>query len=217
MIERAVCLFMVGCSFDPSGVSPLKDDDATTMSDAGPGTDAAPPDAPVCVAVAETCNKLDDDCDGEVDNGFESMTGPDCATETMFLGTISGDTSSPALMISGRGEAYVRVRVTEDSSSNRSLTGRASLYLNVAELQTETDVRLHSGCDCGNGPVSDDGFLFADPASPEVVPIAKNDSSSDDDYDVILNVRILADLRFCEDWVLVVEGDTGDDAVTYCD
>jgi hypothetical protein len=69
----------------------------------------------------ETCNGLDDDCNGGADDPFFADTNPACST---FYNTptrfISGDTPGLSRTVTGTTETWFRVRFTEDSERGRT-------------------------------------------------------------------------------------------------
>ncbi len=74
---EAFCLRDCGDDGGPPTPVDAGFDAATGSGDAGPGTDAGPPDAAPdgCIPGSrEFCNGLDDNCDGVVDEGIDTMT-----------------------------------------------------------------------------------------------------------------------------------------------
>ena len=67
-----VCV-AAACSLEPNAVVPPGDADGMDAGSDAPDT-GAPPD--VCVPRAESCNEVDDDCDGTTDEGFDTSRDP---------------------------------------------------------------------------------------------------------------------------------------------
>ena len=90
-------LLLTGCFRDGYCISGCEDGDITADADAGTGdggVDTGPPmgDSAICVPrepAEEICNDEDDDCNGNVDEGFDTMTDVrncgECGNECLFV------------------------------------------------------------------------------------------------------------------------------------
>ncbi|MBI5511552.1 MAG: hypothetical protein HY903_22580, partial [Deltaproteobacteria bacterium] len=113
--ERVFC--SQPCSVDcPAGYACR----AVQTADVDPTLLCWPYDAPACVAVAETCNGTDDDCDGEVDEDFRDADGRyaadphcgacnnDCAAEFPHgVGTCDATAANPHCVVQSCDDGYL--------------------------------------------------------------------------------------------------------------
>ena len=151
----------------------------------------------------EACNgdAVDEDCEGGVDEGFNLNDNPACGTP-FFVGTISGDNSSPVLTDSWFDEEWDRVRLTEDDDGIVYLSGHFVLY-----SPPGVDFDLYLYCNGCPGSVIQSSTVHSLAGHYDIVDIRNDDDwGSDDDIDAIVEIRNYNSNR-CAYWTLTVTGD----------
>jgi len=152
---------------------------------------------------AETCNGLDDDCDGVVDEGFTLNDDPVCSGGQFNLGSVSGDTGADVLTDSWYNEEWERFTITEDNSAIAYLSATVQLY-----SPPGVDFDLYVYCEsCGGGLAgsSNNGGLSG---HTDTVTVRRDDSwGVADDFTVIVEVRHFSS-TMCAYWDLTITGNT---------
>lgn len=157
-------------------------------------------DEPPGAGTIEMCNGFDDNCDGTIDNA-NLNDNPVCSgPETIFLGSVRGDTSSDLLFDSWYDEEWIRVRVLEDSSASIYLSATVSL---VSAAGTDFDLYVY--CESCGGTLAGSSISTG---ATDTVRVRRNDSFiSSDSFDILIEVRH-ASSSVCGDWELTVSGNT---------
>jgi hypothetical protein len=151
----------------------------------------------------ESCNGLDDDCDGTIDDGFNRDDNPVCSTP-IFLGSVSGDTSPVQTVTdSWYNEEWDRVTITEDDSS---IFGE---YLAATVTLTSppgVDYDLYVYCDACGGGLAGSSINGGLSGHTDSVTVRRNDTlGSDDTFDIIIEVRHFSS-NICAYWDIQVDG-----------
>lgn len=148
----------------------------------------------------ESCNGMDDNCDGIIDNA-NLNDNPVCSfADNLYLGSVSGDTGSDTLSDSWYDEEFVEFTVVEDSTSSVYLSATITLV-----SAPGTDFDLYVRCDgCSQSVVG--SSISTSPT--DVVRVRRNDSfASSDTFDVVVEIRH-ASSTACGDWELTIQGNT---------
>jgi len=148
----------------------------------------------------EMCNGFDDNCDGIIDNANLNdnplCTGP----ETIFLGSVRGDTHSDVLFDSWYDEEWIRVRIIENSSSNVYLSATVNLV-----SAPGTDFDLYVYCYSCGGTLAGSSISTG---ALDTVRVRREDRfAASDTFDILIEVRH-ASSSACGDWELTVFGNT---------
>ena len=162
------------------------------------------------------CNSGYCDLNNVASDGCELNLEPSlsCSTNYTSLGSVSGDTSSPAQSYTARGERWFRVLVTENNSSIIAEDLKVRFHLAVP---AGTDYDLYVYCaNCGatnyNSSVNGAG---ADETLEWYINDGTFSSDDDDRYFYIRVEHWSADV--CSSWTLTVTGDHGGDKGRECD
>lgn len=151
----------------------------------------------------------DEDCDGEIDEGFILDDNPACLAATN-LGQLSGDTGSTVLAAGSYNEKWYLFRVTEDDlAASAPLKIRISLAVPVG-----VDFDLYATCfNCTSGQIaaSTNGGLSG---HTEEIYLGRNDAAGDTSFFVLVEVRYFTSNR-CAFWNLTVTRTT-DTVLTLC-
>ena len=159
----------------------------------------------------ETCNGVDDDCDGSVDEDFNRNDNPECSAGAHFLGTVNGDTGSDTLSDSHWNEEWDRFTITEDDNSVQYLSARI-----VLTSPPGTDFDLYVYCANCAGSLAGSSTVEGLTGHDDVVVVRAEDGwGSDDTFDVIVEVRHY-NSTLCANWSLNVTGNVTATAAT-CD
>lgn len=148
----------------------------------------------------ELCSGQDDDCDGQVDEGFLRDTNPLC-TSAPLLGTISGDIGPGVLSASGGQEAWYKVSITENSFTTSSYLS-ATIDL---DSPANVDYDLFVYCESCSGGLASSA---TNPAGlRDTVGIRRNDGPNNESFEILIEVRF-SSATMCADWDLTVTADT---------
>lgn len=157
----------------------------------------------------ETCNGVDDDCDGSVDEDFNRNDNPECSAGAHFLGTVNGDTGSDTLSDSHWNEEWDRFTITEDDNSVQYLSARI-----VLTSPPGTDFDLYVYCANCAGSLAGSSKVGGLTGHDDVVVVRAEDGwGSDDTFDVIVEVRHY-NSTLCANWSLNVTGNVTATAAT---
>ncbi len=152
--------------------------------------------------LTEECyfNGFDEDCDGLSDEGFVLDGNPACATTLdTSLPSISGDTGTTEARFEkhGIGEAWFRVRITEDSTGISDLTAWFALY-----SPPGLDFDLYAYCYGCGGRLADFSTLPGQGGHQDVVMILQKEFLGlPDDFDVVIEIRFVS-ATVCAPWTL---------------
>jgi hypothetical protein len=147
----------------------------------------------------ELCNGVDDDCDGVADEGVVRNDNPQCASDTVFLGSVSGDTGADTLTDTSADEEWIRFTLTENSNLAEYLSATITL-----EVAPETDFDLYVRCNnCAGNTISSTN----PPGMIDTVSVRTNDDAPSDTMDVVVEVRHWMS-NVCGAWTLTVTGNT---------
>jgi hypothetical protein len=160
--------------------------------------------------LAETCNSVDDDCDGLRDDGpFGVRDGnPPCAGALVANAPLAGDTGAQSTVRWGYGEQWFSQTFTETHGAARDLTGTIALY---SPFGCDFDLYVH--CDaCGASLVGSSAVRYGTDA---VYVRASDDETADDTFTVMIEVRYVTCApgmnpgeEVCGDWTLNIYGNT---------
>ncbi|MEQ9319627.1 MAG: MopE-related protein [Polyangiaceae bacterium] len=155
-------------------------------------------------STTEECNNFDDDCDGQVDEGFVRNDNPLCSSGVFPIGSVSGDTAtSTVLTDSWYNEEWDVVTITEDSNSSSYLS--ATVVLNVP---AGVDYDLYVYCNNCTGNLAGSSTITGTTGHTEVVDLRSNDDFAvDDSFQAIIEVRHKSSMM-CAFWDLQVVGFT---------
>ncbi len=139
------------------------------------------------------------DCDGNAGNGCETLLNDNPACDPAFLGFLSGDTGAGQLQVGGAGEAWYRVRLTEDNNDAVYLSATVQL---LSAPGTDYDLFLRCAA-CGTSIVAS-----STTTAPYdlVYPRWEDDWGESDTLDLIIEVRWYSGA--CGDYTLTVFGNT---------
>lgn len=150
-------------------------------------------------STVETCNGVDDNCDGTKDEGFVRDSNPSCAANTVFLGTIDGDTSDIDLSATAYNERWYRFRLFEGNDWDVYLSSTITLTSAAG-----TDFDLYVYCESCTGNLAGSSRS----TGVDTVNVRRNDSwGNDDSFDVYVEVRHFSS-SVCGYWTLTIQGDT---------
>ncbi len=166
------------------------------------------------------CNPLCDrgwqSCDGNLNNGCETLrwTGSSCPSG--YVGTLSGDTGGDVIVRSGFGEAQYKVQIAENNDGIVYLSAEFALV-----NPTGVDVDLCVTCyGCGNSPAQ---CSRLGKGKTDIVFYQRDDHwfpfGIDDTRDVIVEVRFGdVDRTACGNWTLYMYGNINTDGqqFLYC-
>lgn len=160
--------------------------------------------APMCSdltsSTAEQCNELDDDCDGVIDDGSLQDTNPPCAN-AIQLADLEGDSGTPARQVTGRTEAWYRLKVFEASDLFKDLTATVRLTPGP-----NTNFDLHAYCgSCGDTLIASSTQAGATIESIELRH--QENGFVEDHMTILLEIRYVSGQR-CTPWTLEVNGNT---------
>ena len=159
--------------------------------------------APACGDVTDTsvesCNAIDDDCDGMTDDGFHN-TDPVCEGAPL-LGTVVGNAAPGGLLTATAGsEAFYRVRITDSSGGTNRLHATITLLSGAG-----ADYDLHVRCLTCAGALASSSTVRGPASHTDTVGIRRDTGGSDDSFDVRIEVRHQSGAS-CAPWTLVVTG-----------
>jgi hypothetical protein len=159
---------------------------------------------------APTCNANTQDCDGNPNNGCENLnTNPNCPGDVDVLQAISGDTGGTEREVSGFGEANFSISITEDAGGNNDPNALVQL---VSAAGSNYDLTVI--CASCNGATSE---TSESTGALDQIQVATNDGGSDDDFTVIIQVRLVSTtVSACSEWTLSVTGNTDDPVDLAC-
>ena len=152
-----------------------------------------------------TCTPGFASCDNNLANGCETglNTNPSCLNASS-LGDVAGDKSG-FVTTTGRGEAWIRVRVREELNSVRDLRARVTLT-----VPADTNYDLYVYCQaCGGTSIGS-----STSTGEETVDVGNDDDGGifavDDTFNLFIEIRFTsAGQTGCGNWILRVSGDTG--------
>jgi hypothetical protein len=108
------------------------------------------------------------------------------------LGSVRGDVGADTLTLSGIGERWLRVRVTEASTTPTvDLSARVQL-----QVPAGVDYNLFVHCSCATGALTD---------ADRTVEIGRDDATGDQSYDIYIEVRFASGTSRAN-WTLTVVG-----------
>ncbi len=157
----------------------------------------------------ETCNGLDDDCDGQVDEGFTRDDNPVCSNGQFNLGSVSGDTGSDVLSDSWYNEEFRRFTITEDNNQIVYLSATIQL-----DSPPGTDFDLYVYCLSCGGTLAGSSTNGGLSGHSDTVTVRRDDTwGVADDFKVIVEVRHV-DSTVCAYWNLTITGNAVTDTIT---
>ena len=152
-------------------------------------------DGTTCAACACAAGRCD--MDGLCSNGCEVNVNNNPGCSPVFLGSVSGDTGNDVLSRSGIGEAFYRVRVTENNNSALYLSAHIDLLSGPNSNYNLLVYCVSCGAFIGqssNGTGAHDVFDVRN----------DDDFGFADDFDIIIEVRWAS--GGCDGWQLTVTG-----------
>jgi hypothetical protein len=185
-----------GDETQPTVYCELPDGFEPNTLDCDDGDDAIHPGA------AELCNAVDDDCDDELDEGFDRDGDPSCAAQQIYLGSIAGDLGAGELSHLHYGERWLRFRLTEMFDGVAPLGALVRLF---SPTGVDFDLYLYCAACPGAGPVSSSTVHGLGGHFDMVYPRWGDDFGFDDGYDVIVEIRHV-DSNVCAHWTFEVFG-----------
>jgi hypothetical protein len=151
----------------------------------------------------EVCNAFDDDCDGQVDEGFVLDGNPACA-DARRLGSVRGDIASDLLLPFDWQEAWLHAEVTDDPAADRGLVG-VRIGLNTSVTRSMV---LEVYCPTCGGEVK--RTLSVGTGQNGALVIAKEDVAGvDDSFAVLLRVSESGGSTGCGFWSVSIQGNQG--------
>jgi len=143
----------------------------------------------------------DENCDGQVDEGFPRNTNPLCLSTVVGLGEVSGDTGNEPLTFSGHDERWLSFTISEDSDFDVYLSAMVSLQSPVG-----ADFDLYLYCASCGGFLGDSSIVSGEMGhTDQVQPRWGDDWGEEDTYDVVIEVRHVSSSR-CASWNLTILG-----------
>ncbi len=153
----------------------------------------------------EACDGLgaDEDCDGQVDEGFVRNDNPLCSAGQFFLATLSGDTGAETASDAWYNEEWLRFTLSEDSLS--------SVYVSATITLTSppgTDYDLYVYCDACGGTMAGASTVGGLNGHSDTVSVRADDEFGvDDTFDVVVEIRHY-DSSLCAYWDLDISANT---------
>jgi hypothetical protein len=136
-------------------------------------------------------------------------TNPACSSNT-FMGTVSGDTTSPMLSASQIGERWYRVHITEDDGTPFSLEYVSARISLTSPPGVDYDLAVY--CETCGGSLA--GGSTQGAGLTDVVTVRRDDNVlSDQSFDVLIEVRYWSGQSGAS-WNLTVTGDAAANAET---
>jgi len=161
-------------------------------------------------AVEEVCSGdgEDEDCDGEVDEGFDADVFSTCSLTPEDLGPLSGDVTIQSPEITGHQEAYYKLQLTEDDEVT-------SIYLGLrigllSPPGADFDLQVYCGS-CATAAAK--SSLLTTPYDEVEVRI--------DDTDVLDTTELVVHVKYyettiCSDWTLYFRSNIATDVTPIC-
>ena len=143
-----------------------------------------------------TCDSLDNDCDGQVDE-IPLDTNPECAAHTV-LGSVPGDAGGATLSATELDERFYRVTISETSGGTVDLTARVQLTSPAG-----ADFDLFVFCVSCGGTLA--GSSTNGPGMVDTVDVGRDDIVGDQTFDLLIEVR-LSTGGPCGLWQLEITG-----------
>jgi len=150
-----------------------------------------------------SCNAGYVNADGIDANGCEVSlnSNPACST-AQYQGSVSGDTPSTALSITGNGEQWFSVRIREDNSSILTYPYLSALISLTSASGTDYDLFVY--CNTCSGNLAGSSQLGN--GAVDKVSVRKNDMLFiDDTYDILIEIRFISGTS-AANWTLGVQG-----------
>ncbi|MBI5486991.1 MAG: DUF4215 domain-containing protein [Deltaproteobacteria bacterium] len=151
----------------------------------------------------EACNGLDDDCDTLTDEDFNRDNNPLCTDGFWDLGMLNGDAGAQFATDAYWNEQWdLATFVESDLVTSIPVTGTVTLT-----SPPGMDFDLYVYCVSCGGLLAGSSTVHGLTGHTDVVDVARDDTSLDDTFDVIIEVRHVAS-SICGNWTLQVDGDT---------